>query len=163
FPSPELLEQIEHLCLKWRWRLKRFTHRLRQIHGDFHPWNVLFQAGTDFRVLDRSRGEYGDPADDVTSLTMNYIFSSLQQCGRLEGPFGVLFDRFWKSYLDRTGDWEMLQVAPPFFVFRGLVMASPVWYPKLPVSVRQALFTFMRSVLESESFDPARVNEYCGV
>jgi hypothetical protein len=68
FPTPQMLEEIERLCVRWRWKLKGFTHRLRQIHGDFHPWNILFQAGTDFRVLDRSRGEYGDPADDVASL-----------------------------------------------------------------------------------------------
>jgi streptomycin 6-kinase len=163
FPSAQMLEEIEHRCLKWRWRLKRCTHRLRQIHGDFHPWNILFQAGTDFRVLDRSRGEYGDPADDVASLTMNYIFSSLQRSGRLEGAFAALFDRFWKTYLEQSGDREMLDVIAPFFVFRGLVMASPVWYPTLAMSVRKALFAFMHSVLESATFDPARVNEYCGV
>lgn len=42
--------------------------RLRQVHGDFHPWKILFELGADFRLLDRSRGEFGDPADDVTSL-----------------------------------------------------------------------------------------------
>jgi hypothetical protein len=57
----------------------------------------------------------------------------------------------------------MLEVVAPFFVFRGLVMASPVWYPRLPMSVRKALFTFMHSVLEAERFDPKRVNDYCGL
>ena len=28
----------------------------------------------DSRVLDRSRGEYGDPADDLTCITLNYAF-----------------------------------------------------------------------------------------
>jgi len=59
---------------------------LRQIHGDFHPWNILFRPGIDFQLLDRSRGEYGDPADDLTSLTVNYFFFSLQRSGRLEDP-----------------------------------------------------------------------------
>lgn len=163
FPSAKTLEEIEHLCLNWRWRLKRLTHRLRQVHGDFHPWNILFQTGTDFRVLDRSRGEFGDPADDVSSLTMNYLFSSLQRSGRLEGAFETLFNLFWKAYVERSGDREILDVVAPFFVFRGLVMASPVWYPTLSISVRKALFGFMQSVLQSEKFDPARVNEYCGL
>jgi hypothetical protein len=163
FPAPQLLEEIEHLCLEWRWRLKGFTHRLRQVHGDFHPWNILFQDDTEFRVLDRSRGEYGDPADDVASISMNYLFSSLQRARRLEGPFAVLFSRFWNRYLEQSQDHEMLMVIAPFFVFRGLVMASPVWYPKLPLSVRKALIAFMRSVLQAERFQPDRVNEYCGV
>src|SRR5579871_2793839 len=86
FPA-QLLEDIEHRAVRWRWRLKDYTHRLCQVHGDFHPWNILFRSDSDFGVLDRSRGEYGDAADDVTSLTLNYFFFSLQRSGKLEGPF----------------------------------------------------------------------------
>ena len=163
FPAPQLLEEIEHLCVRWRWRLRKFSHRLRQIHGDFHPWNILFLPGTtEFRVLDRSRGEFGDPADDVASLTLNFAFSSLQRSGRVEGPLGSLFQRFWQRYLDRSGDREILNVAAPFFAFRGLVMASPVWFPSTEAPVRRKLFSLIRSLLEAERFDPGKVNQYCG-
>lgn len=161
--TPQVLEKIEHQSVKWRWRLKKFTHRLRQVHGDFHPWNILFDGGVDFRLLDRSRGEYGDPADDVTSLTMNYLFFALQRNERLEGGFETLFRRFWERYLEKSGDREMLQVAAPFFAFRGLVMASPVWYPSLSETVRRKLLAFMLAVLDAETFDPRRVNTYCGM
>jgi len=161
FP-PQVLEEIERRCVKWRWRLKDRTHRLRQIHGDFHPWNILFGSGTDFRLLDRSRGEFGDPADDLTSLTMNYLFFSLQRSERLEGSFETLFLRFWERYLEGSGDCEILQVAAPFFAFRGLVMASPLWYPTLSDTIRQRLLEFILSVLEEETFDPNQVNTYCG-
>lgn len=157
----DALRRIEHSCVDWRWRLKGRVHRLRQVHGDFHPWNILFREGTDFGVLDRSRGEWGDPADDVACLTMNYVFFSLQRSGRLDGNFETLFLRFWERYLEKSGDAEMLQVVAPFFVFRCLVMANPVWYPHLDGSLRRRLFTFMNSVLDAELFDPARVNGYC--
>jgi hypothetical protein len=159
--TPRLLEQIEHACVAWRWGLKGLTHRLRQVHGDFHPWNILFRSGTDFSLLDRSRGEYGDPADDVTSLTMNYFFFSLQRSGRLEGSLDRLFLRFWERYLEKSGDSEILRVVAPFFAFRGLVMASPLWYPSLPDTVREKLLTFMVAVLHKETFDPSQVNAYC--
>ncbi|HEX5431645.1 MAG TPA: phosphotransferase [Bryobacteraceae bacterium] len=158
-----LLKNIERLCLEWRWKLKGRTHRLRQVHGDFHPWNILFRPGIDFSVLDRSRGEYGDPADDVTSLTLNFVFFSLQRSGRLEGDFERLFCRFWQRYLERSGDAEILQVAAPFFAFRGLVMASPVWYPAIPDLVRQKLLNFVVSVLEAGCFNPRKVNYYLGL
>jgi hypothetical protein len=161
--SATLLEKVEHLCVSWRWRLKAFTHRLCQVHGDFHPWNILFRSAADFSVLDRSRGEYGDAADDVTSLTMNFLFFSLQRNGRLEGGFNTLFVRFWRRYLEKSGDREMLSVVAPFFAFRGLVMASPVWYPTLPDTVRQAILTFVLAVLESDRFDPQKTNYYCGI
>ena len=162
FITSKLLEEIEQRCVVWRWRLKGRTGRLRQVHGDFHPWNILFRSGTDFTVLDRSRGEWGEPADDVSCLTMNYLFFSLQKSGRLEGDFEMLFHRFWSRYLEKSGDKELLKVAAPFFAFRGLVMASPLWYPNLDEGVRRKLFTFIGSVLNAPAFDPEEINEYCG-
>ncbi|MGE5323875.1 MAG: aminoglycoside phosphotransferase family protein [Actinomycetota bacterium] len=161
FLTPSLLELIEHFCVKWRWRLKNFTHRLRQIHGDFHPWNILFQDGVNFRLLDRSRGEYGDPANDIASMTLNYVFFSLQQSEQFEGVFARLFQRFWDRYLEKSGDREMLEVIAPFFAFRGLVMASPVWYPSLSSPIRKKLLSLIRAVLEAERFDPSLVSQYC--
>jgi hypothetical protein len=163
FITPDLLQEIEHRCVRWRWRIKGLTHRLRPIHGDFHPWNILFRSGSDFQVLDRSRGEYGDPADDLTSLTVNYFFFSLQCSGRLEGPLGTLFLRFWNRYLEKSEDREILRVVAPFFAFRGLVIASPLWYPTLSDTVRNRIFAFILAVLESESFDPTQMNAYAGV
>jgi aminoglycoside phosphotransferase (APT) family kinase protein len=159
--SREFLESVEHQCLSWRWKLKARTHRLRQVHGDFHPWNILFREGTDFTVLDRSRGEWGDPADDVACLTLNYLFFSLQRSERLEGDLERLFLDFWARYLERSGDAEMLEVAAPFLAFRGLVMANPIWYPALGEEVRGKLLRFIAAVLAARRFEPARANEYC--
>src|SRR5512134_1366476 len=105
----EILRDVEKKCVEWRWRLKRKTHRLRQVHGDFHPWNILFREGADFSVLDRSRGEWGEPADDVACLALNYLFFSLQRSGRLEGAFERLWSRFWQRYLERSRDRELLE------------------------------------------------------
>ena len=156
-----VLQEIERKCIDWRWKLKRRSWRLRQVHGDFHPWNIMFRKGADFSVLDRSRGEWGDPADDVTCLTLNYLFFSLQRSGRLEGAFERLWQRFWERYLERTRDAEMLEVAGLFLAFRALVMANPLWYPALDAALRARLFRFIHAVLDAERFDPAQANGYC--
>lgn len=154
------LVDIERNCVVWRWGLKRKAHRLRQVHGDFHPWNVMFREGTDFTLLDRSRGEWGEPADDVTAMTINYIFYSLQKYGKLTGEFEQLFKLFWKNYLEKTGDSEILEVVQPFYAWRGLVVASPVWYPSLSTKVRVKLLNFVKNVLQVEKFDLESVNSY---
>jgi aminoglycoside phosphotransferase (APT) family kinase protein len=158
-----LLEQVERLCIGWRWRFRERTQRLCQVHGDFHPWNILFREGADFTALDRSRGEWGEAADDVTCLTLNYLFFSLQRSGRLEGDFETLWRRFWERYLERSGDRQILEVAAPFFAFRGIVMANPMWYPALDERLRRMLLDFVLNVLAEERFDPARANAYCGL
>jgi hypothetical protein len=155
------LRDIERALVDWRWRLKACAHRLRQVHGDFHPWNILFEDGARFRVIDRSRGEWGEPADDVAALTINYLFFSLQRCGRIDGSLSTLFARFWRRYLDRTGDSELLTVVAPYLAFRGLVVANPVWYPRLAPGIRKTLLDFVRAVLDEPRFDPSRVSVYC--
>jgi aminoglycoside phosphotransferase (APT) family kinase protein len=154
------LKRVEMSCLEWRWRIKDRSHRLCRVHGDFHPWNVLFREGRDFTVLDRSRGEWGEPADDTAAMTINYLFFSLQRSNRLEGGFERMFRQFWEHYLARTGDREMLEVVAPFLAWRGLVIASPVWYPRLSSVVRKSIFNFIENVLGGDEFIPEDVNRY---
>ena len=157
-----VLADIEKRCVDWRWKIGGRGERLCQVHGDFHPWNLLFRDGDDFSVLDRSRGEWGEAADDVTCLALNYLFFSLQRSGRLEGAFDSLWRRFWDRYLERSGDRGLLEVAAPFIAFRGLVMANPLWYPALDAKLRRTLLEMVKNVLAEPRFDPAAANRYLG-
>ncbi len=160
FLDPGELCEIEKLCVEWRWRLKDKTDRLCQVHGDFHPWNVMFREGTDFTVLDRSRGEWGEAADDITAMSMNYIFYSVQKSLRLTGDLKDLFELFFENYLDKSGDEGLLEVIAPFFAFRALVVASPTWYPLCSDDVRRTLFNFLENMLGSKEFNYRDVNSY---
>ena len=163
FITGNLLRTVEEACNRWRWRLHDKTYRLAQVHGDFHPYNVLFRNGVDFAVLDRSRGEWGEPADDITAMTINYLLNSLIRWGKLRGPFEILFRLFWETYVEASSDKEVTETAAPFFAFRGLVLASPLWYPNLSIEIRHRLFRFIENVLDVSRFEPDRVNEYCGL
>jgi hypothetical protein len=151
-------EAIERAAVGWRWRLRGRTLRLSRVHGDFHPWNILFRAGTDFSVLDRSRGEWGEPADDVAALAINYMFFGLRRAAR-EGrpgtvaePFRALFRTFLAAYGEATGDEELYHVLPPFFAFRALVLAHPAWYPTLDAVTRATIIQFGRTMLDGGAF-----------
>jgi thiamine kinase-like enzyme len=154
------LRLFEEMANQWRWRLKPLTHRLSQVHGDFHPFNILFKDKDEFYVLDRSRGEWGEPADDVSCMTLNYLFFSLQKSGRLEGSFRELHDRFWEQYLAIRPDTEMLTVIQPWFAWRVLVVASPLWYPNIKEEVRKKLLLFAKRVMSADNYDYPQINQY---
>lgn len=156
--TPERLEALEHRAVAWRWRWRGASQRCRRTHGDFHPFNLLFREGTDFSVLDCSRGAAGEPADDATCLSINYMFWALKARGKFVGPFRTLWNTFWSTYLDRTNDHELLEIAPLFFAWRALVLASPVWYPDVALSVRFALIRFVERLLDGEPFVPSAID-----
>ncbi len=160
YASKSYFVDVEKDCVDWRWRLKEKTHRLSQVHGDFHPWNLLFREGAEFTALDRSRGEWGEPADDIAALTINYLFYSMQKYGELKGVFERIFKLFWDNYLKKSKDAEVLEVIQPFYAWRGLVVASPVWYPNLNPDVRVKLLNFVKNILQHDLFDLADVNSY---
>lgn len=154
------LEELEKKCVAHRWKLRRRVGRLSAVHGDYHPWNILFRGGTDFTALDRSRGEYGEPADDLAGMSINYIFHSLRKHGRVTGPFEELFKIFIENYLAETGDEEVLEALPLFYTFRCLVLASPIWYPTLSVETRIKIFDLANNMLDEGKVDPKRINSY---
>ena len=157
---PQELAEIVKKSVDWNYRLKPMFRRLSQIHGDFHPGNVWFKDTTDLLILDRSRGPWGDPADDVTALTINYIFFSIKHYGTVKGPYLEGLRLFFDDYVNQSGDNEIYSVVQLFYAFRGVVVANPVFYPDLTDEKRKVIFRFIHNVLDSERFEPERVNEF---
>ena len=53
---------------------------------------------------------------------------------------------------------QIMEVVQPFYAWRGLVVASPIWYPNLSLDVRVKLLNFVRNILQYEKFDLNAVN-----
>ena len=160
FLEKDELKKIELKCVDWRWKIRDKGYRLSQVHGDYHPWNILFTGETEFVVLDRSRGEWGEPADDVAALTINYLFFSLLKHGELRNTYLALWNKFIETYLDLTGDEELFRVIQPFYAWRGLVVASPIWYPNLAYKTRRKIFNFIHNILETEEIAHRNIHQY---
>lgn len=152
---PERLAAIERACLAHRQRHKSKTSRLRRTHGDFHPFNLLFDARGEPVLLDTSRGSEGEPADDVACLAINYLFFGMEHRATWASGLGQLWQRFFDVYLAESADAQLLDVIAPFFAWRGLVVASPRWYPNLAESERARILGFVERTLAAERFDPS--------
>jgi len=159
FTSEIELVQITMKAVKWWGRIKDMGHRLSTVHGDFHPGNIYWED-ENFTLLDRSRGLYGDPADDLSALAINFIFYDLQQTADFTGPYRELFDLFFERYLSWTHDDEVFQTIAPFFAFRAAVVANPMLYPDVDDKVRRKLFNFAQNILDTDVFDWKNVQVY---
>jgi hypothetical protein len=84
----------------------------------------------------------------------------LQTFGEIRGPFLRLFLLFWRNYLDKTVDEEIMSVVQSFYAWRSLVIASPLWYPHLSVDVRKKIFRFATKVLKAKKFEFEDVESY---
>ncbi len=140
------LQALEAACHEARWTLRDGSARLCRTHGDFHPFNLLFDDQDALGVLDTSRGSLGDAADDVVCLAINFPFFALGHEGAWE-RLGPLWHRFLSRYLGRSGDAGLLEAAPPYLAWRALVLASPAWYPHLAEEDRDALLCLAERVL----------------
>ena len=162
---PARLRALEERCLAWRWRLRGLSRRLRRTHGDFHPFNILFRPGGDglrLALLDASRGGQGDPADDLTALSVNYVFFAAEHRRAWAAALRGLWRRFWETYLSATGDGEALETAPPFLAWRALVVASPRFYPGLGAPARDLLLSLAEAALDAGRLDLALPDRLLG-
>lgn len=150
---PSRLHAIEERCASWRELLRNRGERLARTHGDFHPFNIVFDrlAPT---MLDASRGACGDPADDVTALAINFMLFAIDARETWHDGLGVLWRRWWSRRAALRPDPELLAVAPPFFAWRALVVCNPRFYPKLSPDGREAMLGFAERALDAGRLDP---------
>ncbi len=153
------LRALEERAATWRWRLRGREDRLVRTHGDFHPFNIVFDDDDRLTLLDASRGCAGDPADDITCLTINYLFFGLQQPPARRTAMRSLWTRAWARYFAGRDDPGLLEAAPPFFTWRALVLCNPEWYPDIDVSVRDALLGEAEHALECGRLEPDAIAE----
>ncbi|MAG61441.1 hypothetical protein CMI43_01315 [Candidatus Pacearchaeota archaeon] len=149
------------------WRRSRDMHnRLCEIHADYHPGNLWFEDQK-LTILDRSRGRFGEPADDITAFIINPIMYSLITNGNFEGPFKEIFDIFWNNYFKKTNDKEMRKIMAPYIAFRVAVVTNPIFYNDESLGgkekakfIRTKMINLALNILKDNEFNPGKINTY---
>jgi hypothetical protein len=159
FATEKDLVEYAGECLRLWGKIRDKSDRLCRVHGDYHPGNIWFD-GDRLTLLDRSRGSWGEPADDISCLGINYIYYALKDCDAFKGPFSELFHIFMKAYMEQRQDDGFFEVAQPFFAFRALVLANPQFYQDDSVETKKRLLSFGRSTINTERFDPEKIQHY---
>jgi len=159
FATDDELVSYATSCMPWWGKIRNRHERLCRVHGDYHPGNIRVNGG-DFTLLDRSRGSWGEAADDVACLSINYLHYAVKQTSRFEGPFEELFRLFFDVYLHSTADWDIFSIIQPFFAFRILVVANPRFYPDDTLETKETLFRFGRAVLGIPRFEIDQIPNY---
>ncbi len=66
-------------------------------HGDFHRGNLMIGKDGLLKVIDFGRNDYGDPWEDLKSITWDVELSPLFAKGRVDGYFnGDVPNEFWR-------------------------------------------------------------------
>jgi aminoglycoside phosphotransferase family enzyme len=149
------LTDLSKTGLEWWGRLKKKTKRLSAIHGDFYFNNIFFDDSDKLTVTDRSRGAWGEPAEDVVTVVINWMMWAFLKHGEFRGPFRELTDMFIKTYIDKTKDKEILEMMPLFFISRAPIVCCPVFYPDSSYDkARRKLFDFVWDMHKKGRFEP---------
>jgi len=148
----ELTELVKKAVGLWN-KNKNKTHRLSQIHGDFYYGNIVFDDDNKLTVVDRSRGVYGEPADDVVCIIANYYCYAIRQNQKFEGIFKELSEIFLKKYLELTNDQEILELIPLYWTTRSVIIFCPIFYPDITDEVRRNMYLTAMKIADEDKFN----------
>jgi len=170
--NQELLEIVKKM-VEWWEKIRYKNERLTVVHGDFYPGNIWFD-NEKLVIFDRSRFRYGEPADDTTCLTMNFINYSVLAFDEFKKPFKELLELFFMEYFKKRNDQEMFKVSPLFYAFRALVCIHPLFYDaewlkkhgfgeeriKLLNESKRKIINFTKNILNEDEFNIKKINSY---
>jgi hypothetical protein len=147
------LDRLQAAVMERVLELQYRTRPVAEVHGDFHPGNILFAGEEDFRVIDRGRLEYDEPAVDVGALLVNYL--AIDLAGDAAGSSGRALARtFLAEYLAASGDRDIVAALPVHTAMRVAAVASPAFYPDLGEHSRAAILAAGAALLRRPVLTP---------
>ncbi|GAA1649528.1 phosphotransferase family protein [Actinoplanes couchii] len=141
-----LLDRLQSVIFERVIELQSVVRPVAQVHGDFHPGNILFTAADELHVIDRGRTERDEPMVDIGALLVNYLALGVPGTG--------LGQTFLNEYLAGTGDQDASTVLPVHTAMRVAAVASPAFYPDLDEDHRVAILAGGITIAQRRTLTP---------
>ncbi|NUL18894.1 hypothetical protein HUN27_18765 [Agrobacterium tumefaciens] len=142
---------ITEKLLEWQTRLAQNPQRLRRVHLDFHPWNIILND-TGVNVIGRRIPGYGDPADDIACIMANDYVFSLSSHGTLAHGFRRCFCELLRYYtVEAFPNDPKGELLTPFFAKRLILFLSPTHY-QFTSTLQDTLWSALHDLLNRKIF-----------
>jgi hypothetical protein len=140
FEQRALVDRLQAAVAERAIDLQYCDRPVADVHGDFHPGNILFSDDGQVRVVDRGRIECDEVAVDVGAVLMDFIALGLTDPD-LRAPARTLAETFVNEYIDASGDTGVTTALPVHTAMRAAAAASPTFHPKTVDRTRIATLT----------------------
>ncbi len=118
-------------------------------HGDYHRGNMIIGEDSELYIIDFDRNDFGDPWEDMKSITWDVEISPFFASGRIDGYFeNCVPDEFWRllalyicvailsslPWAIPFGEGEVStmkeQAKAVLEWYNGMTESIPIWYRK---------------------------------
>lgn len=144
---PDDAARLERALIDWRAKARRRGLGAR----------LVALADTDVRRLmypdtyTRPSDLVGDAAADLAPIAMSYLALGCDDADAWSRSFRPLWNGFFRAYFARSGDAELLDVAPPFFAVEAIRLAAS---GRLRRNAETRLVSFALALVARPALDP---------
>jgi hypothetical protein len=145
--TPADAARLETLLVAWRARLRERSRGVRLVALADADAGRLQYPDTYTRPSD----SVGEAAADLAPIAMRYLALGCDDADAWTRSFRPLWNGFFTAYFARSGDAELLDVAPPFFAVEAVALAAS---GTLRRNAETRLVAFALAMAARKAFDP---------
>jgi hypothetical protein len=151
--TPDDAARLARLLVDWRARFRRDGRASRLVAlADADPARLSYP-----KTYTRQSDLVGEAAADLAPIAMAYLALGCDDTEAWVRSFRKLWNGFFRAYFARSGDAELLDVAPPFFAVEAVFWAAS---GTLRRNAETRLVAFALAMAARPAFDPDAADSF---
>jgi len=124
----KIKEKVNSKLFILREQYKNNYKRCSRIHADLHFGNIFFNMKKELTVLDSARNPWGEPADDLICLLINFDYISIKKHKEITSYYENIKQYILKRYLEKTKDSDIKNYFDLFYILRLFILLNPNFF-----------------------------------